>query len=88
MQSEGIVRKLDELGRITIPKEIRDSLNLHEKDPVDIIPTDDGILLKISKDKEQVLKELVLEAANTDKEALMSLLKDIFNDLGERFEVG
>lgn len=33
---KGIVRKFDELGRITIPKEMRRSLKLNEKDPVDI----------------------------------------------------
>lgn len=33
---KGIVRQIDELGRITIPKEMRRSLNINIKDPVDI----------------------------------------------------
>jgi transcriptional pleiotropic regulator of transition state genes len=33
---KGIVRNIDELGRVVLPKEIRRSLNIKEKDPVDI----------------------------------------------------
>lgn len=36
MKSTGIIRKVDELGRVVIPKEIRDSLEILEKDPVEI----------------------------------------------------
>ena len=34
MKSTGIVRKVDELGRIVLPKELRQTLNLNEKDPI------------------------------------------------------
>jgi transcriptional pleiotropic regulator of transition state genes len=33
---KGIVRNIDDLGRVVIPKEIRKSLNIKEYDPVDI----------------------------------------------------
>ena len=36
MKSIGIVRRIDALGRIVIPKEMRKSLYLAEGDPVDI----------------------------------------------------
>ena len=36
MKSTGVIRKLDELGRITIPIEIRRSLQLDEKDSLEI----------------------------------------------------
>ena len=34
MKATGIVRKVDELGRIVIPKELRRTLGINEKDPV------------------------------------------------------
>lgn len=44
-ESVGIIRKLDELGRITIPKEIRNRLDLREKDEVEILIDKDSIIL-------------------------------------------
>ena len=47
MKSTGIVRKVDELGRIVLPKELRITLNIKEKDPLEIFVDDDGkIILK------------------------------------------
>lgn len=45
MKSTGIVRKLDELGRITLPIELRRTLNVNEKDPLEIFVDDDKIIL-------------------------------------------
>lgn len=48
MQDTGIVRKIDELGRVVLPIEIRKRFNLNEKDTVSIL-IDEGtetILLK------------------------------------------
>ena len=42
----GIVRRIDDLGRIVIPKEIRRRLMIREGDPLELIPTSDGILVK------------------------------------------
>lgn len=42
----GIVRKIDELGRIVIPKEIRKSLNIRNGEDVQIFIKDDEIILK------------------------------------------
>ncbi len=38
----GIVRRIDDLGRVVIPKEIRRKLNIHEGDPLEITYTNDG----------------------------------------------
>ncbi|TCT11679.1 AbrB family transcriptional regulator [Natranaerovirga pectinivora] len=46
MKSTGIVRKLDELGRITLPIELRRNLHVNEKDPLEIFVDDDKIILK------------------------------------------
>lgn len=46
MKTTGVVRKLDELGRITLPIELRRSLNLDVKDGLEITVQDDCIILK------------------------------------------
>ena len=44
--STGIVRKVDELGRIVIPKELRTTLNIEEKDSLEIYVDGEHIILK------------------------------------------
>lgn len=46
MKKSGIVRKIDELGRITLPIEMRNSLELSAGDGVEIYFENDAILLK------------------------------------------
>ncbi len=36
MKSTGVIRRVDELGRVVIPKEIRNGLEIEEKDPLEI----------------------------------------------------
>ena len=46
MRSLGIVRNLDQLGRLVIPKETRRVFNLNGGDPVEIFTDGDEIILK------------------------------------------
>ena len=46
MKETGVVRRLDELGRIVIPKEIRKRLKIDNNDMVDIFTNEDSIILK------------------------------------------
>nr|WP_294490603.1 AbrB/MazE/SpoVT family DNA-binding domain-containing protein [uncultured Anaerosporobacter sp.] len=46
MKSTGIVRKLDELGRITLPIELRRTLGVEERDPLEIFVEEDRIILQ------------------------------------------
>ena len=46
IKNTGIVRRLDELGRITLPIELRRNLDIGEKDPVEIYVSEDMIILK------------------------------------------
>ena len=46
MKSTGIVRKVDELGRVVIPIELRRTLGINEKDALEIYVDDDRIILK------------------------------------------
>lgn len=45
MKSTGIVRKVDELGRVVIPIELRRTLGIKEKDALEIYVDDDRIIL-------------------------------------------
>lgn len=46
MKETGIIRNLDNLGRVTLPIELRRNLNLDIKDPVEIFVEDDRIILR------------------------------------------
>lgn len=46
MKSTGIVRKLDELGRITLPIELRRTHGVGERDPLEIFVDEDKIVLR------------------------------------------
>ncbi|HWR39521.1 MAG TPA: AbrB/MazE/SpoVT family DNA-binding domain-containing protein [Patescibacteria group bacterium] len=46
MKSTGIVRKVDELGRVVIPIELRRTLDIEEKDALEIYVDSDRIILR------------------------------------------
>ncbi|WP_281098766.1 AbrB/MazE/SpoVT family DNA-binding domain-containing protein [Halobacteroides halobius] len=46
MKSTGIVRKVDELGRVVIPVELRRTLNIENKDSLEIYVDEEKIILK------------------------------------------
>lgn len=46
MKSTGVVRKVDELGRIVIPIELRRTMSIEEKDALEIYVDTDKIILK------------------------------------------
>ena len=46
MKATGIVRKVDELGRIVLPIELRRTLDIAERDPLEIYVDGDSIVLK------------------------------------------
>jgi len=46
MKATGIVRKVDELGRIVLPIELRRIMGIAEKDPLEIYVDGDTVVLK------------------------------------------
>lgn len=46
MKATGIVRRIDDLGRVVIPKEIRRTMAIREGDPLEIYTTDGGVLFR------------------------------------------
>ena len=71
MKSTGIIRRIDELGRIVIPKEIRKNLRIKEGENLEIYIENDNIILK----KYSLLKNLT-DIAAIYVEVLNSLIKD------------
>lgn len=46
MRATGIIRRIDDLGRIVIPRDIRRAMNIHEGDPLEIFTDDkDGSVI-------------------------------------------
>ena len=72
MRATGIVRRIDELGRVVIPKEIRRTLRIREGDPLEIYTDHDG---------EVVLKKYspIGEIASVAKDYTDALLRTLGN---------
>ena len=48
MKATGIVRRIDDLGRVVIPKEIRRTLRIREGDPLEIYTEKDPLLMTLA----------------------------------------
>lgn len=46
----GVVRKMDELGRVVLPMEVRRTLKWEAGDPMEMLATEDGLLIRKFKD--------------------------------------
>jgi len=46
MKSTGIIRRIDDLGRVVVPKEIRRTLGIREGDPLEIFIQDEMVCYK------------------------------------------
>lgn len=51
MTNIGIIRKVDSLGRITLPKEFRRVFDMNNRDEIEMLATKQGILLRKSNIK-------------------------------------
>lgn len=72
---KGISRKIDELGRIVVPKEIRNNLNINVNDELEIYVNDNKIILEKYSKLENI------------KEFIIKLIKDIKNVNGMKILV-
>ncbi|WP_394526500.1 AbrB/MazE/SpoVT family DNA-binding domain-containing protein [Lacrimispora sp. JR3] len=72
MKASGIVRRVDDLGRVVIPKEIRRILRINEGCPMEIIPTQEGILLK-----KYYAEESLSDLISSINEEVEELCKDL-----------
>lgn len=71
MKATGIVRRIDDLGRIVVPKEIRRTLRIREGDPLEIFTDREGeIILK----KYSPIGELGQFAGEYTEQALSTII--------------
>lgn len=68
MKTTGIIRRIDDLGRVVIPKEIRRMMRIKEGDPLEIFTTPNG--------------EIILKSTEPNKMQEIEVL-DYFDSLGE-----
>lgn len=81
MKATGIIRRIDDLGRIVIPKEIRRVKRIHENDPLEIFVDDEFILFRkydIGETPKDILDDFV-EAIEDHpyRKRIMGLLADV-----------
>ena len=81
-QSIGIARRIDDLGRIVIPKEIRSALKIKEGDPLEIFTTLEGeIVLKPFEPNEMQENEVLEYFDNLGEDEKKKLLIKLMNNL-------
>lgn len=86
MRATGIVRRVDDLGRIVIPREIRRSMGIREGEPLEIYLENDAIIFrrycyKLTAEVARVA-ELVEQNCNADTETIR-LLTDKFLEISK-----
>lgn len=82
MKATGIVRRMDDLGRVVIPKEVRRTVRIKEGDPLEIFITRDG---EVVFKKYQPFEEMDWVKAKMLVSAICPYLKfGLYNDLGEK----
>lgn len=79
MKATGVVRQVDELGRVVLPIELRRVLLIAEKDPLEIFVDDDQIILK----KYQPGCIFCGSASNTKKVSNKIVCYECISELGE-----
>ena len=88
MKSTGIVRKLDSLGRIVIPKEIRYNMHIRDGDNLEIYTEKDSIILKkfSNIDNISLLSDDIVSSINyiIDETVLITDLEKVISCSGNR----
>ncbi len=74
MKATGIVRRIDDLGRIVIPKEIRRTMRIREGDPMEIFTSREGEILLKKYSPVGELGEFALEIAESISQTIGTLV--------------
>ena len=84
MRATGMIRRVDELGRIVLPKEIRRTMSIPDGTPMEILIENDQVILRKYISEEEVLeklnmfeKQLELESEDMDLQKVKVIKKQI-----------
>lgn len=85
MSDNSFIRKIDDLGRLVVPRDIRRKLNITENNPLEVSVSDDSIIIK-KYDRTTITREVIQNAfllinddqflSQTDKEFVLSKLSE------------
>jgi AbrB family transcriptional regulator, stage V sporulation protein T len=80
MKALGIVRRIDDLGRITIPMEVRRIHGWESGTPIEMFATDKGLVLReygAEQKKLAIIEELKYLADTVTDETALAMIEDI-----------
>ena len=81
-----ITKKIDDLGRIAIPRDLRRSLQWMGGDEIEIVQNDNTIILK--KHKDNFVEQLnAIKEQMIDKNLMSEGLEHLFDELSEQVEL-
>ena len=84
MRATGIVRRIDDLGRIVIPREIRRTMGIREGEPLEIFVGEDSVIFKRFNPDQELKEELltIVERFDVDAPAdIINKIRLIINEL-------
>lgn len=81
MRAIGIVRRIDDLGRVIIPREIRKSMNIREGDPLEIYTDQNGCIIfkKYQNDNLAPIGESIVATLNAN-----GITASVYNSDGDK----
>lgn len=81
MKATGIVRRIDDLGRVIIPREVRKNLGIKEGDPLEIFTTEEGIcFIPYRRDISQILNSALGQIDTMVDYKEYERIRDIFKE--------
>lgn len=84
MRATGIIRRIDDLGRVVIPKEIRKHIGIEEGDPLEIFVSNEEIILRkyeISIGLKELVRRLYNEFADIRSDMDSIIAEEIFKHI-------
>ncbi len=74
MKALGVIRNIDKLGRIVIPKEVRDTKGWDTNTPIEMFATEDGVFFR-EYGRQQEAAEIIDQLNAANEEATSSIVK-------------
>lgn len=89
MKATGVIRRIDELGRIVIPKEIRKNLRIKDGENIEILIENDNVILKkfSELDKVSEISQILVDTMNVFlKKNIIITDSDMFNFVSGKYK--
>lgn len=83
MEAAKIIRRIDDFGRIAIPKEIRRGLRIKEGDPLEILTTKSGeIIIKPCQEHIELIDDFIKVFREMDITDKIDIVKMLVEEMG------